>query len=824
VALVINSNIASLNAQRQLSSSQNSLDTTMERLASGKRINSAGDDAAGLAISNRMTSQIRGLDQAVRNANDGISMIQTAEGALSESTNILQRMRELSIQSANGIYSNEDRASLQAEVDQMKSELTRIAETTSFNGQKILDGSLGEIGLQVGSEANETIALNMGSGFDAASLGASEGGVSSGTFTLAQTDPSTAQTGTPGSLEALSAGDLTINGVDVPAAKTGSDTVSTSDNASSAIAVADAINSVADETGVVAEANATSVSIALGADSTATTIAAGDLVINNVDLAGTAVTGNAGLAAHINSFADETGVTAEVTGSGATASLVLTAADGRNIELQSDGDVTGITNLSAATSSIDSVTTGTVTLRSNEAIDIAGNDPAAAGLTAGAVTASTTEALEPTTGETLTFTLSSVTGAYSTTDGDFVLNGENINYVNSPTAGAVGTATSITNILAAINAVSGTTGVSATSNAVGEVTLTAIPGGSITIESDATGSSQSDVINLGAGADLLNDLVSETIEGVATSPFTAMTNGDLTVNGFTVDFEGTTATAANEQSAVGGDASAQFTALAINNTDGLKDQVVATAYTEANLGKVIGGDADDAFSLVINGLEVDIDNPIADGDANGNIAGTLNAAFADIANTDATNDAAGLLASINDAGELIITADDGRNITVAVGVTANTETLLSGFDVTESNAVTAKGTVSLEAKDGFSVGEIGGDKRSLAGIESGGDSVADIDITTAAGAQSAIDVLDRAIETIGSARGDLGAVNNRLDFTISNLSSVSENASAARSRIVDADFAKETANLSRAQVLQQASQAMLAQANARPQQVLSLLQ
>jgi len=822
MALVINSNIASLNAQRQLSSSQNSLDTTMERLASGKRINSAGDDAAGLAISNRMTSQIRGLDQAVRNANDGISMIQTAEGALSESTNILQRMRELSIQSANGIYSNEDRASLQAEVDQMKSELTRIAETTSFNGQKILDGSLGEIGLQVGSEANETIALNMGSGFDAASLGASEGGVSSGSFTLAQTDPSTAQTGTPGSLEALSAGDLTINGVDVPAAMTGSDTVSTSDNASSAIAVADAINSVADETGVVAEANATSVSIALGADSTATTIAAGDLVINNIDLAGTAVTGNAGLAAHINSFADQTGVTAEVTGSGATATLVLTAADGRNIELQSDGDVTGITNLSAASSAIDSVTTGTVTLRSNEAIDIAGNDPAAAGLTAGAVTANTTEALEPTTANTsMTLTVASTATATTTTSGDLVLNGQDIIY----TSAAASTADSVAALVAAINLKTGDTGVTATSTTAGEITLTAAAGVDITIESDATDLTSADTLGVtGGSANILADSLATSDTATVTSPFTAMTNGDLTVNGFTVDFEGTTATAATEQSAVGGDASAQFTALAINNTDGLKDQVVATAFTEANLGKVIGGDADDAFTLVINGLEVDIDNPIADGDANGNIAGTLNAAFADIANTDATNDAAGLLASINDAGELIITADDGRNITVAVGATANTETLLSGFDVTESNAVTAKGTVSLEAKDGFSIGEIGGDKRSLAGIESGGDSVADIDITTAAGAQSAIDVLDRAIETIGSARGDLGAVNNRLDFTISNLSSVSENASAARSRIVDADFAKETANLSRAQVLQQASQAMLAQANARPQQVLSLLQ
>ena len=138
MALTINTNVASLNAQRQLLSSGADLDQASERLSSGRRINSAGDDAAGLAISNRQTSQIRGLDQAIRNANDGISLVQTAEGALDETTNILQRVRELSIQSSNGIYSDSDRSTLNAEVEQLISEIDRIAETTSFNGQNIL--------------------------------------------------------------------------------------------------------------------------------------------------------------------------------------------------------------------------------------------------------------------------------------------------------------------------------------------------------------------------------------------------------------------------------------------------------------------------------------------------------------------------------------------------------------------------------------------------------------------------------------------------------------------------------------------------------------
>lgn len=158
---VINTNIASLNAQNNLMKSQNDLQTSLQRLSSGLRINSAKDDAAGLAISDRMTSQIRGLNQATRNANDGISLAQTAEGALQESTNILQRMRELSIQSANDTNSASDRAALQKEVNQLQQELTRITDTTTFNGKKLLDGSFSAAQFQVGAQANETISVSV---------------------------------------------------------------------------------------------------------------------------------------------------------------------------------------------------------------------------------------------------------------------------------------------------------------------------------------------------------------------------------------------------------------------------------------------------------------------------------------------------------------------------------------------------------------------------------------------------------------------------------------------------------------------------------------
>ncbi len=161
MALTVNTNIASLNTQRNLQSSSNALATSMERLSTGSRINSAKDDAAGLQIANRLTSQINGLGVAVKNANDGISLAQTAEGALQQSTNILQRMRDLSLQAANGSNSDSERTALDSEVGQLKKELDRISNTTTFGGRQLLDGSFGTASFQVGSAANEMISVEI---------------------------------------------------------------------------------------------------------------------------------------------------------------------------------------------------------------------------------------------------------------------------------------------------------------------------------------------------------------------------------------------------------------------------------------------------------------------------------------------------------------------------------------------------------------------------------------------------------------------------------------------------------------------------------------
>lgn len=161
MALTVNTNVSALNTQRNLNASSNNLATSLQRLSTGSRINSAKDDAAGLQIANRLTSQINGLNIAVKNSNDGISMAQTAEGALEQSTAILQRMRDLSLQSANGSNSEKERGALNSEVNELKKELDRISNTTSFGGKKLLDGSFGTTTFQVGSAANETISVKI---------------------------------------------------------------------------------------------------------------------------------------------------------------------------------------------------------------------------------------------------------------------------------------------------------------------------------------------------------------------------------------------------------------------------------------------------------------------------------------------------------------------------------------------------------------------------------------------------------------------------------------------------------------------------------------
>jgi flagellin len=240
MGLYINTNIGALNAQRQMNATSRNLSRSFERLSSGLRVNGAKDDAAGLSITTRFTAQIRGLNQAVRNSNDGISLAQTAEGALNETTNILQRIRELAVQSANDTNNESDRNSLQAEVAQLKSELDRIAETTNFNGNQILNGDFLAQDLQVGANVGETISVSVkGAGTrDLARQVRFELSASVGASSLSNNDIQFSSEVTKGAF------------VGVRATVAGDDQYSTSLKSSSAIAKAAAINSITESTGV----------------------------------------------------------------------------------------------------------------------------------------------------------------------------------------------------------------------------------------------------------------------------------------------------------------------------------------------------------------------------------------------------------------------------------------------------------------------------------------------------------------------------------------------------------------------------------------------
>jgi flagellin len=276
---VINTNVASLNAQRNLSSSGSQLNAALQRLSSGLRINSAKDDAAGLAISERFTTQIRGIDQAARNSNDGISLAQTAEGALVEVTNNLQRIRELAVQSRNATNSSSDRAALNIEAQQLKAEIDRVATQTAFNGVKLIDGSFSNQVFQVGANQGETITIGSIVNANSSSLG---------TFTRASVTGAAATAFT-----AVTAGDLTVNGISVGAIAVDS---SATERAGG---LRDAINSVSGQTGVYA-VNDTATTVTLVSTTAAITVVQ----------AGTATAATTGLTAGVTALASNTGFAA----------------------------------------------------------------------------------------------------------------------------------------------------------------------------------------------------------------------------------------------------------------------------------------------------------------------------------------------------------------------------------------------------------------------------------------------------------------------------------------------------------------------------------
>ncbi len=549
MALSINTNVTSLNAQRNLGNTASGLNKSLQRLSSGLRINSAKDDAAGLAITDRMTSQIRGLNQAVRNSNDGISLAQTAEGALQETTNGLQRIRELSVQAANDTNTAEDRASIQLEIDQLVSEIDRIAEATTFNNKNILNGSSGTFKFQVGANANETIGVDLVN-VKANALGEQPGMVQS----------------------------------------TGSRTSLSND---------------------AAEAGSTGIQ----EGAAGTTITAGD-------------------------------VTVQVAG----ASSVDIA------QAKYGGDIT-------SASTADLKDTNSANYGGGSAKDIA----------------------------------------------------ERINSVRSMN------------------------------------------------EEDP-----------GAGME------GKSLEGVYAKATTSFRASDMDA--------------------------ADYSGSSVAGSDG--DKNVGTGFI-------------DNSDLVINGVGV---GPAAfkENDADGSLTNAINA----------KSELTGVKASVDDDGELVLTAEDGRDIVMSTTNAEVTNLVFGGGGKSTSfdagfNDLRVSGSVSLTAQNTLSLGGANAADAGFAALTEDNvqaeGSIANADVSTMEAANNTIKSVDSAIRQVDDMRANLGAVQNRFESTIQNLSNVSENLSASRSRILDTDFASETANMTKLQVMQQAGTAMLAQANQLPQSVLSLI-
>jgi flagellin len=394
---VIATNIASLTAQRNLNSSQASLSTALQRLSSGLRINSARDDAAGLAISSRLTSQINGLNQAVRNANDGISLAQTAEGALQESGNILQRIRELSIQSANDSNSATDRRALQAEVSQLTSELNRIANTTTFNGKKILDGSFAGQKFQVGADANQTIDVTVGDA-RATALGNYSANTTNGTATYGI------------EVATVASGGLAANNVQAQAitiqGSLGQTTIANTTivAGSTARTIAAEVNNVSGSTGVTATAKTTAT---LGGVSAAGTFSFNLLGQNTSGIAISAtVSSTSDLTSVRDAINAQTGLTG-ITATGTGSSVTLVQAEGYNISVVDVSGTGGATltlaggegsaiTLGGATTTDSSTVGGEVTFNSENGFTVGSSLAGAAGGlfgTAAAANAGTTGTL-----------------------------------------------------------------------------------------------------------------------------------------------------------------------------------------------------------------------------------------------------------------------------------------------------------------------------------------------------------------------------------------------------------------------------------------------
>jgi len=865
MALVVNTNVSSIASQRHLMESRKEMETAMERLSSGKRINSSSDDAAGLAIATRMDSQVRGLNMAIRNANDGISVVQSAEGAMQQVTEMLQRMRELAVQSTSGANNAIDRASLDQEVQQLKAEIDRIASSTTFNSKNLLDGSFSS-NIQVGYELGDTLGIAIGS-VDTASLGIGTGSSSSGggSVVSGRVNFSTSTV--------IEAGDIVLNGVALGGfngASTDTTDIGTTNNNiadfvdlvnnADAGVSATAFNRVVASnvgTGIV---GANELAIKVGAVGTTgaqeaiigssnsmeemvsnINLAMGGSVIASLDDGGRLVLSNT------------TGASISIADSSSTVAGVTNAGTGFTVEVEATTDIaqyagefalggaiTNPINYSANEFNgfiqLTSTSGEDITLvRGNEGLTSPGTltDLAAAGFRE----ISESPDGQPYTTTGLALTSGGVAGVIA--KGDITLNG-----VEIYEATLSNDSDSFQGKLDLINAFQTETGVIA--SAYFEKTfdfsnVTFISGINFDINGTAIAMSStlaSTVANINAATSAhglqatINGqnvkLVGNNVQHVQIDNFDYDIDDDFEAEiqsmADKTDVAATarTVTFANLNFTAGLTLTMTFgTGGIINNAGGGASQLLTG---DGRTVSYVVQSGDDGLAIA-NGFRQAINDHILAGDSRINTTGT-SFSVGRFISTFAANGGTMHFRSAMSMGSAVLQFSvtlptTGNKVFSAVAsnfgalrLTSLNDTPIQ-IDLGSGSAVAEHGLLEMNvgAADYDNIDPSMGATVLVSGLS----------VSTQSGAESALTVLDQAIVQVGINRAQLGAIENRLDHTVSNLANVVENTEAAKSRIQDADFAYESAQLARAQILQQAGTAMLAQANAAPQNVLSLL-
>ena len=884
MSLVVNTNVSSLTAQRALAYADSLQGEAMTRLSTGSKINSASDDAAGLAIASRMTSQVQGLNMAVKNANDGISLTQSIEGALVETTDMLQRLRELSVQAANDTNTGTDRAAIQEEVDLLVAEINRISSNTRYNNQQVLDGSFTGKSIQVGTDGGEVIGLSVVSSA-AGNLGSynltgdriearlNNGAGSSGNATAA-TD------------------DFIVNGkglsrtIDVAAQD-------------SAKAVAAKINSVSGETGVTAKARTyahlyseyatdKTASVRINGKST------GEFVISSTNVSDAVDS--------INNITGSTGVIATAT---SDSKIRLYSSDGSDISIENestftdDNDSSSINILKVQTVGFDGQSTmPTKFFARATAIDAAtaAENKDITGDSRGALNTTYT-LVNRSTNQTYSFSLAAnTTGEATAAEMKTALN--NITGVSGFEVKAVDNDDSVENTGHSTFRITATeafgdfdiyegSDISLSAKQKTDVGIAAIKQID-DMQSKATGTHV--LVNKTTGdtyefqindiADTAGEVTSGTngihnTGKIDADELAAALNGIEGLSGFTVETHGTPATEAkfgfSTFSATDATTNSKVTVLTMDSVamsvtadaDATVDELVTLIQAHANFDATrfkvenVGGSFK-ATNLVEGNKAITLTN---DGASKTATVGTGTQAGVDAVTTGEffVHGSAsfgdfdikiGTLAgsSLFNATDIVTGDKNALDVTLAGGNSSNDTATVQGtlqlsssnlFSVTQRDEYENGNTAQVDAahnttKDDSAAPNAATNMRTATGSLNNDNyftsqaatmkSVDTIDLRSQTGADAALAIIDGAIEKVSSMRSSLGAIENRLDHTVSNLMNISENTESARSRIQDADFAAESAKLSKAQVLKQAGVGMLAQANASSQLVLQLLQ